>query len=424
MSHFVFFRGPRHRTVVGCTLLLISLAAGPVACGVDGDPLAAHPFDAADQIAYNAPADNDKKADPDKPLEITASDSDGRITDVTAVDSRGRYVAGELNADGSRWHSTSPLAAGTHYTVQVSTEDEDGAPGRKVLEFDTATPKAKKTLDVALGPDTGTYGVGQPVTAALSQPVKDKASRAIVERALKVDSVPAVEGSWYWVDDKTLHYRPKEYWPAHTSITVHSNLAGVKVSDKVWGGDSKPVHLTLGDRLVAVTDAAAHRMTVYKNDEVIRTIPVTTGRPGYDTRNGIKVVLAKQSAVRMRGTTIGISAGSSDSFDLMVYWAARVTWSGEYVHAAPWSVGSQGYANVSHGCTGMTTGNAHWFFDTVRLGDIVQVVNSRGPEMDPFGNGFGDWNLDWAKWGKGSALTPDKAGPNPSDIARLRPQSV
>ncbi|MEU6365551.1 Ig-like domain-containing protein [Streptomyces sp. NPDC046931] len=423
MSHSVFFRGPRHRTVVGCTLLLISLAAGPVACGIDGDPLAQHPFDAADQISYNAPDDNAKKADPDKPLEITAPDSDARITDVTAMDARGRYVAGELTADGSRWHSTSPLAAGTHYTVRVSTEDEDGLPGRKVLEFDTAAPK-KKLLKVGLGPETGTYGVGQPVTAELSEPVKDKASRAIVERSLKVESVPRVQGSWYWVDDKMLHFRPKEYWPAHTTVTVHSSLVGVKVSDSLWGADSKPVRLTMGDRLIAVTDAAAHRMTVFKNDEVLRRIPVTTGRPGYDTRNGVKVVLAKQSAVRMRGTTIGISRSSNDSFDLMVYWAARVTWSGEYVHAAPWSVGDQGYRNVSHGCTGMTTGNARWFFNTVRLGDIVQVVNSRGRLMDPFGNGFGDWNVDWGKWQKGSALTPDKPGPNPVDRARLRPQAL
>jgi lipoprotein-anchoring transpeptidase ErfK/SrfK len=416
---------PRPRTAVSCTLLVIALCAGATACGSDGNPLSARPYDAADQIAFNGPSGDKKKADPDKPLEITAEDSDGRITDVTAQDATGRHVAGELSADGTRWHSTEPLAADAHYTVRVSTEDEDGAPGRKVLTFDTGKPSGKTTLDVAFGPKAGTYGVGQPITAKLNKPVKDPRQRAVVERALKVDSTPAVEGAWHWVDDKELHYRPKEYWPAHATISVRSNLAGIKIGDRLWGGKAKPLKLTTGDRVIAVTDAAAHSMTVYKNGEEINQIPVTTGKPGFDTRNGVKVVLAKEYFVRMRGTSIGIAEGSSESYDLPVYDATRVTWSGEYVHAAPWSVGSQGYANVSHGCTGMSTSNAEWFFDHVREGDVVQVVNSAGDTMETFGNGFGDWNLTWAKWRDGSALTGGKPEtPSAAQRARLRPASV
>jgi lipoprotein-anchoring transpeptidase ErfK/SrfK len=240
-----------------------------------------------------------------------------------------------------------------------------------------------------------------------------------------VDSTPAVPGAWHWVNDKELHYRPKEYWPAHATIQVRSDLEGLKIGDRLWGGKGKALRLTTGDRVIAVTDASSHSMKVYKNGEVIKELPVTTGKPGFDTRNGVKVVLGKEYFVRMRGTSIGIAEGSSESYDLPVYYATRVTWSGEYVHAAPWSVGSQGYANVSHGCTGMSTSNAEWFFDTVREGDVVQVVNSEGDTMEPFGNGFGDWNVDWKKWRDGSALvagTPD--APSPAQQARLRPRSV
>ncbi|KUO22932.1 L,D-transpeptidase [Streptomyces dysideae] len=412
-------------TVVSCTLLVIALGAGVTACSSDGHPLSAEPYDAADQIAFNGPTGDGKKADPDKPLEVTAEGSDGRITDVTAMDATGRYVTGELSADGSRWHSTSPLAADARYTVRVSTEDEDGAPGRKVLTFDTSRPTSKKHLTVKFGPKAGKYGVGQPITAELSKPIKNKAQRAIVERALRVDSTPAAQGTWHWVDDKELHYRPREYWPAHATIQVRSNLEGVRISDRLWGGKVNPLKITTGDRVIAVTDASSHSMTVYKNDEKIKTFPVTTGKPGFETRNGVKVVLGKEYFVRMRGTSIGIAEGSPESYDLPVYYATRVTWSGEYVHAAPWSVGSQGSANVSHGCTGMSTGNAEWFFDNVREGDIVEVVNSYGNTMEPFGNGFGDWNLAWKKWRKGSALvggTPD--GPRPEEAARLRPTAV
>ncbi|MEU2306352.1 L,D-transpeptidase [Streptomyces misionensis] len=415
---------PRTRTVVSCAVLVTALGAGTSACGSDGDPLSAKPYDAAGLISFNAPTDVGKRADPDKPLEVTVKD-EGRITDVTAQDSTGRYVAGELTADGSRWHSISPLAASAHYTVTVSTEDDDGAPGRKVLAFDTTKPADQKRLGVTFGPDAGEYGVGQIITAQLSQAVDDKAQRAVVERGLRVDSVPAVPGSWYWVSGKELHYRPKEYWPAHTTIQVHSNLDGVKISDRLRGDKSKALRLTTGDRVEAVTDAAAHEMTVYKDGAVINTIPVTTGKPGFETRNGVKVVLEKQYFVRMRGITVGIAEGSRDSYDLPVYYATRVTWSGEYVHAAPWSVGSQGYANVSHGCTGMSTANARWFFETVHEGDVVKVVNSNGQSMEPFGNGFGDWNVDWKKWRTGSALNGlPNGGQTSPDTVRLQPAAV
>ncbi|MFF3242526.1 Ig-like domain-containing protein [Streptomyces sp. NPDC002870] len=413
---------PRFRTVLSCTLLVVSFGAAAAACGAsDSHPLAAKPFDAAEQVSFNTPTGK-AKVNPDKPLEVTTKGGDGgRITDVTVTDDSGHRLAGELSADGARWRSTAPLSAGAKYTVKVSTEDDDGAPGARTLTFETSP--AKRLLTVKFGPQAGTYGVGQPITAELSAAVKSKEARAVVERALRVESEPSVEGAWYWVDDKKLHFRPKEYWPTGATVSATSNLQGVKVSDKIYGTASKPLAITIGDRIEAITDAGAHNMTVLRNGEVINTIPVTTGKPGFSTRNGIKVVLGKEYFVRMRGTSIGIAEGSSESYDLPVYYATRVTWSGEYVHAAPWSVGSQGYANVSHGCTGMSTGNAAWFYKTVREGDIVRVINSRGNEMDPFGNGFGDWNLPWEKWRKGSALVADtRDGSDPAAAARLRPQ--
>ncbi|MFI6347015.1 Ig-like domain-containing protein [Streptomyces sp. NPDC050560] len=417
---------PRTRTVTGCCLLVLALVGTATACGSD-DSLSSAPYDAAAQLSFGG-IKKGADADPDKPLEISSKSGEGRITDVTAVDATGRYLPGRLSDDGSRWHSTAPLASGAHYTLRVSTENSDGAPGRKVVSFATANPRHKNVLKVEFGPKKGEYGVGQPITAKLSSPVKDKAARAVVERALSVQSRPAAEGSWYWVSSRELHYRPRAYWPAHATIEVRSGLKGIKIGGGMWGGDSNPLRITTGDKIEAVTDASSHRMTVYRNGEEINDLPVTTGKPGFETRNGVKVVLGKEAFVRMRSSTVGIAAGSGDSYDLPVHWATRVTWSGEYVHAAPWSVGSQGSANTSHGCTGMSTDDAEWFFNTVHVGDIVKVVGSDGDEMTPFDNGFGDWNLSWPKWRQGSAVTGSGTNDTGSDAvpsvqaARLRPQ--
>ncbi|MBT2408100.1 L,D-transpeptidase family protein [Streptomyces sp. ISL-87] len=364
--------------------------------------------------------------DADGPFEIALAEP-GQLTDVTVHDEHGRHVGGELGPEGRHWTNTEPLRAGEVYTVRVGAQDAAGVPVGVTMAFRTAPPTDEGRLTVEFGPRPGTYGAGQIVTAALSHPVPatDRPARARLERALEVTSEPEVEGAWHWVDESTLHYRPRTYWPAHAEVRVRSGLDGVEVGDQDYGGPSDSLQLTIGDRIEAVTDSAAHEMTVRRNSTVIRTIPVTTGKAGFRTRSGVKVVLGKEYKVRMRGDSVGIKRGTSEFYDLPVFYATRVTWSGEYVHAAPWSVEAQGEENVSHGCTGMSTEDAAWFFRTVREGDIVEVVNSGGERMAPFDNGIGDWNLDWSAWRAGSSLatTPEAAlaPDSPHTPSRLRP---
>jgi lipoprotein-anchoring transpeptidase ErfK/SrfK len=411
------------RMIVGCALALGPLLVGLPACGGAGTPVTGSPYDAAGQLSFG-PAEGERQmdVDPSEPLRVSTVADDARITDVTAVDAAGRMISGELSADGSSWSSTTPLAAGIRYTVQVATENSAGVPGRQTHVF--ATSKAdESTLDITFGPEAGTYGVGQPVTAELSEEIEDPGQRAVVERSLTVRSDPPAEGGWHWADDKTLHYRPETYWPAKAVIEVSSDLTGVPVRDGLRGGRIKPLTLKTGDRIEAVADIGSHTMTVKRNGEVVRTMPITTGKAGFRTRNGKKVILGKESYVRMRGSSVGIARDSSEYYDLDVYWAARLTWSGEYVHGAPWSVGSQGNDNVSHGCTGLSSANAKWFFKFVKPGDIVEHVNGYGADMDHFGNGFGDWNMDWDEWRRGSALHRGATqAEGPADPGRLRPR--
>ncbi|MFJ1752501.1 Ig-like domain-containing protein [Kitasatospora sp. NPDC088134] len=342
--------------------------------------------------------------DPGKAFSVT-TDGAAKLGTVTVTGPDGKQVAGQLAADRQHWQSTDPLRAGTAYTVKVAAEDGKGGHGESDSGFSTAA--AQHVLTAQLGPDSsgsGVYGVGQPLTVELSDPVTDPAARQQVERGLTVTSQPAVTGAWYWVDDRNLHFRPQEYWPANTTVKLAYDLPGVRIADGVYGGEQRTLALRIGDRVEALIDAGTHQLTYQRNGQVVRTIPVTTGKPGFSTRNGTKVVLGQESDVRMSGETIGIPQGSSESYDLDVKWATRVTWSGEYVHAAPWSTWAQGKENVSHGCTGMSTDDAKWFFDNTRVGDVVRVVNSQGHEMEPFGNGYGDWNLNFDEYVKHSAL--------------------
>ncbi|MER6096014.1 Ig-like domain-containing protein [Streptomyces sp. NPDC001728] len=358
------------------------------------------------------------------PVEL-ALRTQGVLADITVTDHRGRRVAGAPSADGSRWTSAAPLPAGSRFAARLVVERADPAGTlRHVarLDFRTVAAPAGDRLTVAFGPDDGgTYGVGQPVTAELSHPVPASApeARRVVERALEVRTEPHVDGSWYWVDSATLHYRPRHYWHPRTTVRVRSGLEGAWITGGLYGGRSKPLTFTTGARIEAVTDIAAHEMTVSRDGSLLRTLPVTTGKAGYRTRGGTKVVLGKEPMVRMRGDSIGIARGSSDFYDLKVLWATRVTWSGEYLHAAPWSLDAQGSENVSHGCTGMSTEDAAWLFGTVREGDLVRVVNGYGAPMTPFDNGFGDWNLSWPEWRRGSAF-----GPGALDAGAARPRSA
>ncbi|WP_063752702.1 L,D-transpeptidase [Streptomyces sp. NRRL S-350] len=384
----------------GISLTLAVLAPLAACSSGDDEPTGPHRIDAAPLVHLSA----DGRVDPSQPVSVTAV-AGSRLTDVTVVGPDGRVVAGKLADDQRSWQTTGRLKAATAYSVRISADDGKGGRGDTTANFSTLA--AQRLLTAKLGPDSsgsGVYGVGQPLTVQLSEAVKDPQARQEVERDLTVTSQPAVTGAWYWVDDKNLHFRPEDYWPAGTTVSLAFDGTGSRIADGLYGGDRSALHLRIGERVESVVDAAAHELTLKRDGEVVRTIPVTTGKPGFDTRNGIKVVLGQEKSVRMNGETIGIAAGSTEAYDLDVKWATRVTWSGEYVHAAPWSVGSQGVENVSHGCTGMSTDNAKWFYDHTRVGDLVTVVNSRGAQMEPFGNGFGDWNVDWTDWVKHGAL--------------------
>jgi lipoprotein-anchoring transpeptidase ErfK/SrfK len=390
-------RGKRHVAAAALAALALLLASG---CESPGTPAQAAAEVAQKKVPLAAisiePAPYLVEVRPDAPIKVAASN--GKLTSVVLTGRKGRTVEGTIAADGSTWTSDGRLSLNTTYTVLATAVNADGVSSSTQSEFTTIKPKVKLTTSIS--PLNGqTVGVGMPIVVRLNAPVK---KRAAVERALTVTSSKSIEGSWTWISDQELHFRPREYWPSGTKVTVQVKLQDVEAGKGVWGAENRTIKFQVGASMVSIVDVNRLHLTVYRNGKVARVIPVTTGKAGFLTRNGIKVVSEKHVLKIMDASTIGISKSDPEYYRLEVPYALRVSNSGEFVHAAPWSVASQGGVRVSHGCVGMSTANAIWLFNQTHIGDIVQVVGSPR-QLEP-GNGWTDWNVKWSTWLQGSAL--------------------
>jgi lipoprotein-anchoring transpeptidase ErfK/SrfK len=334
---------------------------------------------------------------------VSVSVAHGTLTNVTVSDPDGDPVVGQLGSDAHSWDSTGTLAPATQYLVTATAVDASGTATEESSSFTTAAPP--KVLGVKIAPLEGeVVGVGMPIVVYFSSPVTNEAA---VEQGLTVDATVPVVGSWHWYGNEEVHYRPMQYWPVGDQVTLHANLKGVDAGKGVWGTDNRTLNFVIGDSHISTVNAVTHKMTVVINGTVARTMDVSTGRDKYPTTSGIHVVLEKAPSVIMNSATVGIPKGSPDYYYETVLWDVRISWSGEYVHSAPWSVSEQGVENVSHGCVNASPADAQWFYTLSRRGDIVVVTGTPRPLAS--GNGWTDWNMTWQQWVAGSATNADEA---------------
>ena len=332
---------------------------------------------------------------------VTADAEHGSISDVTLTPTKGKGAVDGL-ISGGQWVASERLEPGTTYKLTVIGTGTDKKEVALERTFTTQALTLQQQTYPSVAPLRGeTVGVGMPVIVTFDLPVKN---RALFERNMQVTTNKDVEGSWSWISDRVAHYRPKDFWPAHTKVTVNLRLNGLPAGNGIYGQQDQKVPFRIGRKVVSTVNVAAHRLAVNIDGNRARTIPVTTGDATHRTRQGTKVIMEKFTKVDMDAATTGVDSEDPGYYNISdVQWAMRVTNSGEFLHAAPWSVGSQGSANVSHGCTGMSTANADWLFHQSKRGDVVKFVNSpRGIEDQ---NGWTDWNVSWDDWQRGSAIT-------------------
>lgn len=158
---------------------------------------------------------------PIAPVVVTAQN--GTLAAVAMTNPEGREVPGQLSPDKTKWTSTEPLGYNRSYTITATAKDNIGA-NASTSTFTTLKPKQTIFPSFFPNPTMKKVGVGQPMVVIFDKPPPD---RAAAEKTLTVKTVPAVEGAWYWWDNRTLHYRPKTYWKPGTKITVTAKVYGV-----------------------------------------------------------------------------------------------------------------------------------------------------------------------------------------------------
>ncbi|MFI9503038.1 L,D-transpeptidase family protein [Nocardia sp. NPDC052566] len=197
-------------------------------------------------------------------------------------------------------------------------------------------------------------GIAAPVTVRFGADVTDR-SRA--ERSLVVGT--RLNGTFSWNGDRELRWTPSELLPADTLIGVQFGRARTEFRTNAGvSGEG---------------DLSAHTFTLSIGGQVARVMPASYGKPGWETPTGTFPVLEKARSVVFDSRTIGIPLSSPEGYVINGEYAERLTWSGVYIHSAPWSVDSQGNSNVSHGCINLAPDDAAWVFDTINVGDPVYL---------------------------------------------------
>ncbi len=306
-------------------------------------------------------------------------------------------LPGRMRPDGSAWVPAAPLAYGAVYEATVTAKGQDGQTVTRTTTFTTMGEPQSVSYTGLYAFDGQTVGVAYPVTIEFDGDIPP-AARPEIQKRLFVETNPPQPGVWSW--DPTgsqAWYRPPDYWKPGTTINIRAALEGVPMGDGSFGDEDRSASVTVGDKVFMYVDNATKQMQVYVNDQLAKSMPVSLGKPSTPSSSGFMVTMSHDP-----WTTFDTRGEPDGGYVIDVQWAMRLTWGGEFIHSAPWSVGSQGRYNVSHGCVNLGPGNAQWLFDITHVGDPIIV---RGTEVTlEHGNGWTAWDRPWADYVAGSAL--------------------
>lgn len=392
-------------TALACVILLTSActddkAAPPAWQGGTSSAAPPAPVDTGPKIdaALTTPAPDGRDVPVSTEIVFAANTTKDATLKVT--DAAGKAVKGELMADGKTFMPAGQLKWNTAYTATISGTNSDGEKATATHTFTTmAEPDQQVRVSSFLG-DGSVAGVAMPLIVRFSRAIPQK-YRADVQRRMTVQATPRQEGIWYWRSPTEVHYRPKQYWQPNTKVFYKLQTGGLPMGDGWYGSTDLTVDMKIGRALVMTVDNKTKKMTVTEDGKVVKTIPVSLGKPKTPSSTGTMVVMEKK-----RKTVFDTLAelGPVEGYRTKIDYAQRITDGGEFIHAAPWSEGDQGRVNVSHGCVNVSMADGAWLFNRTMVGDPIIVKGTETRLKN--GNGWSDWNLSWEEYVQGSAIPP------------------
>lgn len=328
---------------------------------------------------------------------VIVSVADGTLAEVTMYNPEGVPVDGAIAPDGLSWVNTEPLGYDKEYRLEAKANGLGGATTSTSV-FTTSAP-GNVTKPYVMPGDGDVVGVGQPLAVQFDENIPD---RRAAEAAITVTTNPPVEGAFFWVNNREVRWRPQNFWAPGTTVDVKVAVYGRDLGDGLFGQEDVHTTFTIGDALIATADDNTKQVTFERNGEVIMTMPTSMGKDDTPTDNGVYIIGDRFANLVMDSSTYGVPVNSPQGYKTPVDWATRMSYSGIFFHSAPWSVGQQGYSNVSHGCLNLSPANAKWVYDNTKRGDIVVVKNTVGGTLSGT-DGLGDWNIPWNVWKAGNA---------------------
>ncbi|MEU6641171.1 Ig-like domain-containing protein [Saccharomonospora sp. NPDC046836] len=325
---------------------------------------------------------------------VTVSVTDGALTEVQLTNAEGTAVAGQLNADKTVWTSSEPLGYGKTYTYAAKAKGSDDKVAELGGSFATVTPA--REVRATLNPvDHAEVGVAMPISVKFAEAVSD---RTAVQRALSVETSTEVEGSWAWLSDRQVDWRPREYWPANTEVSVTAKLYGVHYGGGAYGRADVTTTFLIGRNQVVKVHTPEHRMRVYRDGAEVANYPCSNGRdndPELNTPNGTVIVMTREPTAIFDNARYGYT-------NIKKKWCCRISNHGEFIHENEDNRANIGKDNTSHGCVNLLEADAKAYFDSALIGDPVEVTGSKA--NFPTSSDVMDWLLDWDTWKSMSAL--------------------